>query len=219
MIIKRYVSIIEAYKNVDCAKCNSIKLENLQCHPSILPFESRTLSPPQSLQLLFDLSFLKGEVKIRVQIRAEGRHLNKSEFSLLTPDSEYSENLQLLHKQKCQLYVQQHNSSYSNGNHEAMIKRYLTICGQTVSIVCLFMLLTMYFTHKVLRNLPGLVLISLAIALMFSQISFLISVYVTDSFLAKALDNQNEQENDCFANEFSSSIIRVFFPTTWYFLT
>lgn len=182
------------FKNVHCAECNQFEdKDNLLCAKQLLAGDMRT--PFNSLQLLFDLSFLKGEIMMTIQIRVNNEELNASEITFVNSSSSLVYSLNEL---KCKFYARQHDSTEDS----ALAKRYLTICGQTVSIVCLFLLLFMYFSHKSLRNLPGLILISLSLALMLSQICFLISVYVTESYLTRS----QYQQDMCFNNEFSTSI-------------
>jgi hypothetical protein len=98
---------------------------------------------------------------------------------------------------KCSFYANQQNVTNASTDK---FKTYLTIAGQLISIACLLMLLGMYFSHRILRNLPGLVLISLSVALMMSQVNFLISTYLTESFIAKS-----KADEICLSNHFNTS--------------
>ena len=123
-------------------------------------------------------------------------NLNESGHSNTTLNTNQAA-LTALRTLKCSFYSQQlHNSTNVN-----LAKKYMTIVGLSISIVSIVILLAMYFAHKVLRNLPGLILISLGLSLMASQICFLLSSYFTKSFVYahKHLDNV------CLSNEFESS--------------
>jgi hypothetical protein len=58
-----------------------------------------------------------------------------------------------------------------------LIKKYLTICGLSASILSIMLLLVMYFSSKLLRNQPGKILICLSLALMCSQVFFLLATF------------------------------------------
>lgn len=126
------------------------------------------------------MSTLGSEISLSIQIRVNNRILNANETNTI----ELANQTNILKDLKCSLYRQKREDDDDEKNDDDA-KKYLTIIGQTISIVCLVALLAMYFTHKALRNLPGLVLICLSIALIASQACFLISLYVTRSFVAR----------------------------------
>jgi hypothetical protein len=72
-----------------------------------------------------------------------------------------------------------------------IIKRYLTIIGQLISIVSLFVLLVIYTIIKKLRNLAGKLLMSLSIALLLTQATFLTSILVSEESLKVKLGTLN----------------------------
>ena len=60
-----------------------------------------------------------------------------------------------------------------------MIKIYITFFGNIISILSLTILLIVYLVLKNLRNLVGKILMSLSVSLLFAQVFFLISNYIS----------------------------------------
>lgn len=186
----------KVYKNENCAKCNGVTNESLlSCVPPLSMPMLRGSS--KSLQVLFDLSQFGTEISLSIRIRQNDGlvNLQNTSLSISINMSSVSQQLQDLQNQQCRLYAISSDEDISVLD----VKKYLTICGQIISVVCLLILLGMYFTHKVLRNLPGLVLISLSLALMLSQVCFLFAINVSISYVSRA-DNET-----CLNNEFWSS--------------
>ena len=60
-----------------------------------------------------------------------------------------------------------------------MIKIYIIFFGNIISILSLTILLIVYLVLKNLRNLVGKILMSLSVSLLFAQVFFLISNYIS----------------------------------------
>lgn len=196
----RYSHFGVLYRNKYCAMCNHQSVDGLQCLVLGRNFASASASR-QSLQLLFDLSNLQGEISIAIKIKFNNKIITSyntttgnctlySDDCNVTSDEKNSTS-HSLYELKCRMYERDADS-------EDAAKKYITIIGQLVSIISLFLLLGMYLFNKVLRNLPGKILICLSVSLLMSQIFFLISTYMTHPFRAKV-------EWTCYDNLFASS--------------
>lgn len=160
------------FKNEYCAKCNGIQENFLKCMIQKGFTDGRK---SVSLQVLFDLTGFQDDiVEISIQIRS-------------------SKGTTSIHKSKLISYgLNSTNSSMNNTDYcltddlnslsstSDIVKKYLTIIGNIISIICLFLLLFLYFSNKVLRNLPGKILICLSLSLLFSQLFFLFGNYLAE---------------------------------------
>jgi G protein-coupled receptor Mth (Methuselah protein) len=174
------------YKNEYCAKCN-LEQEELLCNrPFVSPLMRSVPKHLVSLKLLFDLRNLKDEISISLKIMFKDQtyesianlsaiSLTQIDFFSLSNQTRLNKNITML-KEFCMKY----ESKSGDELRSERVKAYITVVGQTISIVCLLFLLLMYFSNKVLRNLPGKILICLSISLLFSQFFFLLSSYLTE---------------------------------------
>ncbi|RMZ93747.1 G- coupled receptor Mth2-like, partial [Brachionus plicatilis] len=163
--------ISSAYKNKYCAMCNGVV--RLDCH---VLYSNKAFI--QSLQILFDLSELNGEVYLSMNASKKRDQV----FSQIEKIEEFTEKLNCVPLD-------------SNLSTKAdLAKKYSTLVGHSISILSLSLLLTSYFKNKDLRNLPGKILINLSISLLFSQLLFIISTYYTNSLLDLIFDSM---ENKC----------------------
>ncbi|CAF0834365.1 unnamed protein product [Brachionus calyciflorus] len=165
-------------KNEFCAQCNQIEYE---ANPTFTFYTHST----NSLQLLFDLSELRGEfvLMINASMQKESLGLNQS----IKLEDQATPAIDLF---KC-------NKQNSNQNLSSdLIKKYLTLIGHLISIISLIILLISYFRNKGLRNLPGKILINLSISLLFSQVFFLVSSYYVDSLYDIILDGLDDDNCD-----------------------
>lgn len=99
-----------------------------------------------SLQILFDLTNLGEEFDLTMKLSRNNRVISSKKISIL------------IHKDIDR------------------VKKYLTITGQSISIICLFILFIFYIIQKLYEKLPGKIVINLTISLIFSQITFLVSM-------------------------------------------
>lgn len=153
-----------AYKNKFCASCYN--LSELACY-----MVSKRKLYLTSLQLLFDLTELKNEVVIKYDVLLNRQSaLNQS--VRITKTSEF-------------------NGECNTELIQDKIKKYLTISGNSISIVSLSFLLLFYFRNKVLRNFAGKILINLSLSLLFSQLFFMVSVYFTESYMEKKITHNS----------------------------
>jgi hypothetical protein len=106
----RYSSLRRIYKNKFCAKCNGISDENeLFCKP--FGFRAKGFYAP-SLQVLFDVSNLFGEIQLKMRINVHGNiiFLNDS-YNCKQTEGEHSK----LDKMLCDINKQ--NESDNNSSH------------------------------------------------------------------------------------------------------
>jgi hypothetical protein len=183
------------YKNEHCAICNGVKLEELSCaFPSYAP----RYKPIKSLQLLFDFKYLAKNKMDMLIVLNDG---NKTDLSTECENKALDdfvckntlvENLNQIKKRSCK-YL----SDEIAPNDQ--IKVVITRVGQSISILSLLLLLSIYFSKRILRNLPGKILICLSLSLLFSQTFFLLSTYITEPI--ESIESF-VFENEC-ANKFS----------------
>lgn len=153
-----------AFKNKFCAACNNYSV--LTCY--LLTKRKLYLT---SLQLLFDLTDLKNEVVIKYDV-------------LLNRQSAFNQSVRIKK-------TSEFNGDCNTELIQDKIKKYLTISGNSISIISLSFLLLFYFRNKVLRNFAGKILINLSLSLLFSQLFFMISVYFTESFMEKKITHNS----------------------------
>lgn len=153
----------KAYKNEYCAACNGVFI--LNCY--IVSIRKLYLT---SLQLLFDLTDLSDEVVINLDVKKNGQTTFNQSISVRK--------------------ISQFNGECNNELTQDKIKKYLTISGNSISIISLFFLLLFYFKNKVLRNFAGKILINLSLSLLFSQLFFMISAYFTESYMEKKITHK-----------------------------
>jgi hypothetical protein len=209
----------KVYKNIDCAKCNGEKENEIMC----ANFEPRGYKS-QSLQLLFDLSDLYGEIVINLNIRLKinENYVNSKRIECnRTSADTLNPNLTSLNRIVCDnnllnltlnvninVGAQCNSIEFENAedgdNMSDWVKKYITICGQLISIISLILLLIMYFSNKVLRNLPGKLLICLSVSLLLSQILFLVSTYITKPYTHYALNSSSYDCNSKLSNNFEN---------------
>ncbi|RMZ95825.1 G- coupled receptor Mth2 [Brachionus plicatilis] len=157
-----------SYKNEYCAICNSLNVNMLQCAKRI---DYNTFV--NSLQILFDLSDLNEKSTIDLKVK----------YNDIELDFNKSVSFHHLNSRECNQMLGQDLS-----------KKYLTIIGQAISISSLSLLILIYVKNKLYGNLPGKMLLSLSSALLFSQIFFLISTYLT-----RSLADKSQKENCDFS--------------------
>ena len=209
----------KVYKNIDCAKCNGEKENEIMC----ANFEPRRYKS-QSLQLLFDLSDLYGEIVINLNIKLKinENYVNSKRIECNRTSSDtLNQNLTSLNRIVCDnnllnltlnvninVDAQCNSIEFENAedgdNMSDWVKKYITICGQLISIISLILLLIMYFSNKVLRNLPGKLLICLSVSLLLSQILFLVSTYITKPYTHYALNSSSYDCNSKLNNNFEN---------------
>ena len=208
------------YKNKYCALCNGELEENMSC----IKIEPRWIEPsrPQSLQILFDLSELYGEITLNLKIKVTGQstHVNmedkcrRKKNGSLTNQNESASLDNLLCSNINQLNINLNVNMYGHSDRKSCevsmsdyVKQYITMCGQSLSIISLFLLLIMYFSNKLLRNLPGKILICLSLSLLLSQIIFLISTYITKpyAYYYRLAENNTSCDNElAIENKFAN---------------
>jgi hypothetical protein len=108
-----------------------------------------------NLQILFDVSSLFSESASEILAKTKvnvGKESGKIEVSPIEMEEDLSEK----------------------------IKKYMTIVGMFISIVSIIALLAIYAMNKTLRNFPGKLLICLSLSILFSQVTFLVSTYITE---------------------------------------
>lgn len=98
-----------------------------------------------SLQVLFDLKNLKDDIIIKMNATNKNDKTTYENMTIIKINEELD-----------------------------LVKKYMTIVGQSVSIVCLIILIVFYIIKKNNQKLPGKILISLSISLIFSHLSFII---------------------------------------------
>jgi hypothetical protein len=172
---------VEVYKNKYCAKCNGINESLLECGYSL----NRGMFL-HSMQLLFDLSELNGNIHVAFSIKNQ---------SLLNTDLAIdrkcnNSSTDIVDKIICSDDFEEFSKNKTDISTGDLIKSYLTFCGNIISIVSLVILLIIYTVLKNLRNLAGKMLMSLCGALLFAQSFFLISMHVSkDSLDIKIVKN------------------------------
>jgi len=158
------------YKNKYCAKCHGINQSLLTCSPNNL----RKLSFLQSMQVLFDLSDYKGNILVGYK--------GDTNDKIISCDKKNNTIIE------CSDYDDSFNQSKLINNQTIskiplplgdIIKSYITFFGNIISILSLAILLLVYSILKNLRNLAGKILMSLSVSLLFAQIFFLISNYIS----------------------------------------
>ncbi|RNA41745.1 putative G- coupled receptor Mth-like 1 [Brachionus plicatilis] len=110
-----------------------------------------------SLQILFDLRNLQNEIVIEMNVTQTYEKVNFVNFTKIKFDEETD-----------------------------LIKKYITIAGQAISVISLINLIIFYFIKKLNRKLPGKIVISLSVSMIFSHVSFIISSILSDSDLILA---------------------------------
>ncbi|CAF0993624.1 unnamed protein product [Brachionus calyciflorus] len=162
------------YKNEYCAQCN-FPSESVFC------YSNRDFPNFNGLQILFDLTNLRGTLELQVNFNDEYNQQYKNTT----------------------IHIELEDS---NIKHEMPIKKYLTIIGHLVSIISLAILIIYYIVKKLFKNTPGLILLNLSFTLMISQIFFAISLFLTysnDFLIFTNLRNLFEEINKvllCFIN-------------------
>ena len=144
-----------AYKNQYCALCNLVQLNEIN-HPH----ESRII-PDDSVHDLFDLNGLFEEMKYFQWKNEFGKNISNYLNFLMQKDS--NETLP-------------NRKNETRKTLEDKIKHYLTIVCLTISILSLFLLLTIYLMIKTLRNFAGKLLMSLSVSILFQQLFYLASI-------------------------------------------
>jgi hypothetical protein len=166
----------------------------------------------QSLQILFDLSELYGKLSLSLSINLNGK---KSQIKSVESceDNSSNSNVSSLDELLCNrintldlnLNININQITEPISCEEATsdyIKKYITIFGQSVSILCLTLLLIMYSSHKLLRNLPGKILICLSFSLLLSQVSFITSIYITKPYVYyRDLESNSSNQTKCNENQ------------------
>jgi hypothetical protein len=138
------------FKNKYCAYCHNETDSSLKCH------YTRSYGMRDNLQILFDVSSLfseesASEILAKTKISV-GKESGKIEESPIEMEEDLSEK----------------------------IKKYMTIVGMFISIVSIIALLAIYAMNKTLRNFPGKLLICLSLSILLSQVTFLVSTYITE---------------------------------------
>ena len=172
----RYTVDTTVYKNEFCAMCNGISPKSLHC------FDQKARSPVapknQNLQILFDLSDLTDEFEISLRFVLNNaqmtlfENMSKSGMCINGID-EWNKNSFICKSYRLKKRLCDGKESLFNYS----FKMYLTVVGQLISIFSLILLLLLYFSSKLLRNLPGKILICMCLALLLSQFFFLLSTY------------------------------------------
>ena len=179
------------YKNEDCLVCNEIQ-SNLSLCQGNKYLSSIRDNHRKSLQILFDISDLNS-YNYKLNIRKSFKTSNEN----LIQDN----NAQNINQNN---YI---NDTFTKGinnkTHENIkfqitdiSKKYLTIIGLTISIISTLLLIVIYLNNKALRNFPGKLLICLSISLLFSQLSFLISMHLIEPTYFINFHVQNEFKNN-----------------------
>ena len=198
------------YKNIDCAICNGVKVEELACNIHQINFKPKR-KQLKSLQLLFDLSELYGEIRINLNLKYDEKEVNFRNDNYNCKQTENSTTFMV--NMMCNSFTQNKTNMNSSKKSECdlkdnnigdYVKKYMTICGQLISIISLILLLIMYFSNKVLRNLPGKLLICLSVSLLLSQILFLVSTYITKPYTHYALNSSSYDCNSKLNNNFEN---------------
>ena len=165
----------------------------------------------KSLQLLFDLSELYGEIRINLNLKYDEKEVNFRDDNYNCKQTENSTTFMV--NMMCNSFTQNKTNMNSSKKSECdlkdnnigdYVKKYMTICGQLISIISLILLLIMYFSNKVLRNLPGKLLICLSVSLLLSQILFLVSTYITKPYTHYALNSSSNNCNSKLNNNFEN---------------
>jgi len=155
------------YRNKYCAYCHNETSSNLKCH------YTKNHEKRASLQILFDVSNLFSERRLNDVLVINKISLEEKEggdFKLPTDESQKEDVSEI-------------------------IKKYMTIIGILVSITSIIALLIIYMTNEALRNFPGKLLICLSVSILFSQVSFLVSTYITEPKVVQEI-NSVENFND-----------------------
>ena len=178
----------KAYKNEYCAFCNGVKSnKSLSCSRSMISFYRDQF---EGLELLFDISEIFDNLFLSAKIRKENNYLDFVEKfcpsnetktnetqSDLTKTLACKKNLLILPYSQ-QISLENVTESLLNKLTTCCFKMYMTLIGLSISILSLLVLLIVYSFNKILRNLPGKLLIFLSLSLLFSQLFFLISTYL-----------------------------------------
>ena len=164
------------YKNRYCAKCHGINVTSLSCFQNI----PRKLSFLQSMQVLFDLSDYNGNIHVGFKGDATDKIIGCDSENNTVIESlvcfDYKNNNSLNHSKLSQNQTIVKITKMALGD---TIKSYITFLGNIISILSLIILLLVYSIFKNLRNLAGKILMSLSASLLFAQIFFLISNYIS----------------------------------------
>ena len=177
------------YKNKYCAICNDVS--KVDCHKPLHANKAFI----QSLQILFDLSELNGQVFLSTNVSKWGKD------DLIFNKEQKIENFK---NGNLNIYCQPSNP---NPNMKAdLAKKYSTLIGHAISMVSLVLLLAFYFKNKDLRNLPGKILMNLSLSLLFAQLLFIISTYYTYSLIDIIFDSSDDK---CFLYELKNEFNNV----------
>jgi hypothetical protein len=155
-----------------------VAASGLHCTPTPATARGSLIPKNQNLQVLFDLSELADEIRVRLWFKftsAESSLIRNETLATCDTSNADEKHSPLA----CRVYRLKKKSCRTSKEieTESLIKKCLTIGGQVLSITSILFLLGVYFSSKLLRNLPGKILICLSMALMLSQVFFLLSVY------------------------------------------
>lgn len=128
-----------------------------------------------SLQVLFDLRNLKDNIIIKISATNEKNRTTYENFTITKINEESAD----------------------------QIKKYMTIIGQSVSILSLTILIIFYFIKKNNKKLSGKILISLSFSLIFSHVSFIIGSIFSEKNLILDENYTYQSTTEMFQDLFS----------------
>lgn len=200
----RYSFMGVVYRNNYCAECNGLNANLTTCSPSAFQRMGSHIRH-QNLEVLFDMSNVFEEL---AQIRLRFR-FNNQDVDIFDNEtkcvSETGSNRTLCRTYDLEVYssgkvctVGPSFLGYRDTYKLQTIKKYITVVGQSISIVSLILLLIMYSSTKLLRNLPGKILICLSVSLVLSQVFFLLGSLVGEPFIGENENCGNKTSTNIF---------------------